>query len=413
MLKPKFAFAAMLLLAFTACSKKEDATTDDNNNSNTSSRYVILSGDMTQQPLTGSATVYTSIPSGDLNNVATGSLSLTTNGFRSYDDAWVFKRIAVGSTATADGIQRYSVAASGQLVEDKQISSGGSSNFFVYDNTTGYYTDANRGLLKIQTFNPTTMERTGEVDLSALADASFEYQIVGSSLIVGKEGKLYVDVLHGTAAGKGGFLKDPAPGYIEVAVIDIATNKYEKTIRYDGINFIGYPSNENQMWTLGDDGALYMCSHGFGATGAINGSGIIRIKKGETDFDRSWIIKADDYSKGSVMAAVAVKDGKLYTQLGSEALTFAGILTAEIYDYYVFDVNSISTPTKISGMPQTTFAFMDAQTITVIDGKVYFRVYNKTSGKNGYYVLGDNNTATEAFNITSGGQVWGFVKLSI
>lgn len=415
MFKPKLGVALLLaaITAFTACSKKNDTATTEEA-STTSSRYVILSGDMTQSPYAGNATVYTSIPSGDLNNITTNSLSLTTNGFRYYG-AWVFKRIAVGSTAGTDGIQRYSVnATTGQLVEDGQISSGGASNFYVVDATTGYYSDANRGLMKIQTFNPTTMERTGEIDLTELTNSAFEYQIVGSSLIVAKEGKLFVDILHGTATNKGSFTKDVAPGYVQVAVIDITTGKYEKTIQYDGINYIGYPSNENQMWAKGDDGALYLCSHGFGATGATNGSAIVRIKKGETDFDKTWIIKADDYMQGTSMATVAVKDGKLYTQIGTEALTYTGMLKSAIYNYYSFDVDNIAAgPTKVTGMTTTTFPFMDAQNIITIDDKVYFRVYNSEASENGYYVLGSNNTATSAFKITSGGQVWGFVKLEI
>ena len=54
----------------------------------------------------------------------------------------------------------------------------------------------------------------------------------------------------------------------------------------------------------------------------------------------------------------------------------------------------------------------EAQAITAIDDKVYFRVVNN-SDQNGYYVLGDNNTATQAFNVASGGVVWGFCKLVV
>ena len=273
--------------------------------------------------------------------------------------------------------------------------------------------DSDRSLLKIQKFNPSTMARTGDVDLSDIRDTQYGYQDVGTSLITAKEGKLYVDIFSNTGEQKGNFFTNTPLGFVQLAVVDIATGKYEKTIRREGISYIGYPGNENQMWSLGDDGALYFCSHGFGATGAINGSAIVRIKKGSSDFDSDWIIKADDYTKGTSFGTVCVKDNKLYTLMSSQALAFTSLLTDVSYSYYSFDKENIAGgPTKISNIPLTTYPFQCAQAITAIDDKVYFRVVNN-SDQNGYYVLGDNNTATQAFNVASGGVVWGFCKLVV
>ena len=325
---------------------------------------------------------------------------------------WVFKRSSLASQSKDDLI-RYSIDASGNLVEDARISSGLNSNYYIYNDTLGFYVDADRSLLKIQKFNPSTMARTGDVDLSDIRDTQYGYQDVGTSLITAKEGKLYVDIFSNTGEQKGNFFTNTPLGFVQLAVVDIATGKYEKTIRREGISYIGYPGNENQMWSLGDDGALYFCSHGFGATGAINGSAIVRIKKGSSDFDSDWIIKADDYTKGTSFGTVCVKDNKLYTLMSSQALAFTSLLTDVSYSYYSFDKENIAGgPTKISNIPLTTYPFQCAQAITAIDDKVYFRVVNN-SEQNGYYVLGDNNTATQAFNVASGGVVWGFCKLVV
>jgi hypothetical protein len=89
-----------------------------------------------------------------------------------------------------------------------------------------------------------------------------------------------------------------------------------------------------------------------------------------------------------------------------------GTATDVIYDYYAFETDNPSkAPIKIEGMPQSTFVFQSGQGVVVMDDKVYFRVVDPSAGKNGYYILGENNTATESFNITNGGVVWGFVKL--
>jgi hypothetical protein len=257
------------------------------------------------------------------------------------------------------------------------------------------------------------MERSGDIDLSAIRDQQYGYQDIGTSLIVAKEGKLYVDIFSNKENEKGNFFINEPLGFVQLAVVDIASGKYEKTIRRENISYIGYPGNENQMWGLGDDGALYFCSHGFGATGAINGSAIVRIKKGDTDFDKEWIIKADDYTKGTSFGTVCVKDDKLYTSMSSQALAFTTLLTDVSYSYYAFNKENIAQgPTKISDIPLTTYPFQCAQSITAIDDKVYFRVVNNAD-KNGYYVLGDNNTATQVFNVASGGVVWGFCKLVV
>lgn len=392
----------------SACSDNDDTPAIEENSTN---YYVLLTGDMTASPYVGYATTYTEIPSGSIDNIKTGSLAIQTNGMKSASK-WVFKRSSLASQSKDDLI-RYSIDASGNLVEDARISSGLNSNYYIYNDTLGFYVDADRSLLKIQKFNPSTMARTGDVDLSDIRDTQYGYQDVGTSLITAKEGKLYVDIFSNTGEQKGNFFTNTPLGFVQLAVVDIATGKYEKTIRREGISYIGYPGNENQMWSLGDDGALYFCSHGFGATGAINGSAIVRIKKGSSDFDSDWIIKADDYTKGTSFGTVCVKDNKLYTLMSSQALAFTSLLTDVSYSYYSFDKENIAGgPTKISNIPLTTYPFQCAQAITAIDNKVYFRVVNN-SDQNGYYVLGDNNTATQAFNVASGGVVWGFCKLVV
>lgn len=398
----------LFALFLSACSDSNDDPIDEKKSS---SYYALLTGDMTTSPYVGYVTTYTEMPSGVIENIKSGSLAMQSNGMQSFGK-WIFKRSSLASQSK-DDLVRYSVNEAGNLVEDGRISSGLNSNFYIYNETLGFYVDTDRGLLKIQKFNPSTMERTGDIDVSAVRDLKYGYQDVGTCLIIAKEGKLYVDVFSNKDEKKGNFFTNSPLGFVELAVIDIASGKYEKTIRRNGISYIGYPGNENQMWNLGDDGALYLCSHGFGATGAINGSAIVRIKKGDSDFDHEWIIKADDYTKGTSFAAVCVKDNKLYTVMSDKALSYGTLLTDVSYNYYSFDKENISRgPSKLSDIPLTTYPFQCAQAITVIDGKVYFRVINNAD-KNGYYVLDNNNSVKQAFNVASGGILWGFCKLVV
>ncbi|MEK6508996.1 hypothetical protein [Myroides sp. C4067] len=405
------ALAMAGLFAFASCSSDDNSSSEPTKPvEQTKTSYALLTATLGVQPFVGYLSNYDKMPEGDLDNIHKGSLQIKGNGMKAYGE-WVFQRLQLGRVSSPDdGILRYSINADGSLSETGRIT-GMSSNFYVHDKTTGYYADIGRGLLKIQVFNPSTMQRTGEIDLSVVEDKKAEYQAVGSRFIASKDGKLYVDIITGTKDGQGSQMKDPAPGYIKLAVIDIATGKYEKTIQDNRISYVGYGGNANQMWTMGDDGAIYMCSHGFGVNGATNGSAIVRIKKGATEIDKDWIIKIDDYVKNTTVGSVGVKDGKLYTAWSDKAFSYTDILPNPNFTYYAFDKENIAAgPKAVTGIPQSTYAFQDAQAITTIDGKVYFRVVNNKD-YNGYYVLGSDNVAKPAFNIGKGGQVWGLVKL--
>jgi hypothetical protein len=283
----------------------------------------------------------------------------------------------------------------------------------VVDETHGYYLDANRSTVKIQTFNPTTMVRTGEVDLTSLAKEEVdgipvEYQVIGQHTLAAKEGKLYAGITYGTITG-GGY-GDDVVDYIEFAVIDMATNELEKTIKYEGLKSIGWGSSGNKMWTLGDDGALYFCSTGL-RTGMATSS-VIRIKAGETEFDQDWIVKAVDYNGPSSIATLLVRNGKLYTELSSVELKddFSNLQDI-IFDYYAIDINTREA-TKLTGMPQHHYAWANEQAITEVNGELFFWVRNLEQNIDGYYKLdGSGTNATQAFNVAHDGFMWGFVKL--
>lgn len=399
------------LFAFASCSSDDNSGSEPTKPEETNkTSYAVLTATLGVQPFVGYLTNYAKMPEGNLDNIQKGSLQVKGNGIKAYGE-WVFQRLQLGRTSSPDdGILRYTINPDGSLVESGRIT-GMSSNFYVHDKTTGYYADAGRSLLKLQIFNPSTMQRTGEIDLSAVEDKKAEYQAVGTNFIAAKEGKLYVDIITGTQKGKGNGMTDPARGYVQIAVIDIATAKYEKTIKDTRISFVGYPGNANQMWSTGEDGALYICSHGFGVDGSTNGSAIVRIKKGTTDFDNKWIVNVNDYMKDATVGSVTEKGGKLYTAWGDKAFVYGDILGTANFTYYAFDKENIAAgPKAVEGIPASTYAFQDAQAISTIDGKVYFRVVNNKD-YNGYYVLGSDNVAKPAFNIGKGGNVWGLVKL--
>lgn len=395
MTKQAIFFIAIAFLLFS-CSKKSGTSTDAGNN------YILLTNEA-DLGTPGYMGARAAMPQGNLSNIGATSLQVASAfGFTQYKK-WIFTRTSVSGQT---GIQRFTVGADGKITDAGFIADG--QMFHIVNDTEGYYLDEKRGTMLLQRFNPTTMQRTGQIDLSSLSMDGVEYQVVGKHTIASKEGKLFVGVTYGTTQAQG--YGDDVVDYIRMAVIDIATNTLEKTIKYDGLKGLGWGSSANKFWTLGDDGALYFYYSGFDE--GITNSSIIRIKKGETDFDKSWILKADQLQMHSTIAISLVKNGTIYIQLPSEELKpdFSN-LANPMWDYYAVNISTLQK-TKITGMPHTRYVHSNEQGIVQIDGKIYLWMGNANTNENGYYLLNEsNNTASPAFNVTDGGLVSGFIKL--
>jgi hypothetical protein len=361
----RFLFLSVALGFLAGCSSDdpiEDPKPDDND------KFVLMTS--TARFDAGYLTTFNGLPSGKIESLNSNSLSVVSAfGFRTYKN-WFFNR----SNAAGDpGLQKYSITASGGLKDEGFIA--GATQYHIINETTGYYLDLTRGTLKLQKFNPTTMLRTGEIDLSVVRKEGVEYQSVGQHCMASKDGKLYLSITYGTNAAAG--WGDDVFNTVYFAVVDIATDKYEKTIQYDGLRSIGWGSSGNKMWTLGDDGALYLYSTGLGNTQFAN-SAIIRIKKAETDFDKSWIFSTKELKPGNSIVTGLVKGGKLYFEMASTPLKpDYSNLTASIFEYYTYDLNSKQVA-KIEGMPLHDYAYANEQAITEIDGKIYLWVRNTT-----------------------------------
>ncbi len=401
----KFLFYFFTASFFIGCSSGNDEETPTPGEKE---KFVLMTS--TARFDSGFLTTIDGVPSGSISSTQSKSLQIANAfGFRTFGK-WFFNR----SNAAGDaGLQKYTINADGSLKDEGFIA--GSSQYLVVNETTGYYIDATRSLVKLQKFNPTTMLRTGEVDLSVVQKTGVEYQAVGQHTIAAKEGKLYVGITYGTKAGGG--WGDDVFNAIEFAVVDIATDKYEKTIKYDGLKSIGWGSSGNKMWSVGDDGALYLYSTGLGGDQFANPS-IIRIKKGETDFDKTWIFSTKTLKAGNSIVTALVKGGKLYFEMPTVPLkTDYSNLTHSIFEYYTYDMTSKQV-TKIEGMPLHDYAYANEQAITEIDGKVYLWVRNNTVNgttvtvnTDGYYLV-NGNTASSAFTVAHDGTIQGFAKVS-
>jgi hypothetical protein len=401
----------------TASCSNKDSVVPEPTPSTETTKYVLISMSENTLNKPGFATAFDALPSGNIINNGSNSLQgFGFGGWRPYGN-WLLKMFNTESNAY--GIQQLTVDASGKITNGKFIAgdntTNGTGTFVILDENKGFYWDA-AAPLKIQTFNPGTMGRTGDIDLSAIInergqnESAIKYRSIGQKFLAVKQGKLYANVTYAKTDGtQKGFFDDFFPD-VYIAVIDIASSKYEKTIKIEDTGSIAY-INDNTMYDFDSNGDLYIVTQGRSATGGK--SKIVRIKSGETDIDKSWSLNMDDITPGGKFVSVFAKDGKIITVIPNTALTggpTGNINFEDVWEFYNIDI-ATRQRTKITGIPPVTnpgAAFCALE----IDGRILLRATTKKGDINGYYEL-KGTQASALFNVTAGGSVSGLHKITI
>lgn len=398
---------------FASCSSDDNSGTTPETPSN--EKYVLIT--MSENNLTkpGFATVFDEMPSGDIvNNGSNSTQGLGFGGWRPHDN-WLFKMFSLDANAL--GVERLKITSDNKIASDRFIAAdnntNGSGNFVIENENSGFYWDGNDPL-KIQTFNPSSMVRTGDIDLSDVVnergtdEPEILYRSIGQKFLAVKNGKLFANITYATTNGpQKGFWDDFYPD-VYLAVIDIATRTHDKTIKIENTGSIAY-INDNHMYDFDTNGDLYIVTQGRSAIGGQ--SKISRIKANETDIDENWSLNMDDIMTGGKFVSVFAKDGKLITLIPNTELTGGpngNINFENVWDFYSIDIAS-QERTKINNVPTVTNPGA-AYCAIEIDDKILLRVNTKEGDQNGYYEL-NGTEATPLFNVTSGGSVSGLHKV--
>ncbi|WP_185213405.1 hypothetical protein [Sphingobacterium mizutaii] len=374
---------------------------------------ITMSENNLQKP--GFATAFDALPSGNVVN--NGSNSFQGMGFGGWRPHGNQLLKMFNSKTNELGIDQLLVDGNGKISAGKFIAadnnSNGSGNFVIHDENKGYYWDG-ASPLKIQTFNPTNMTRTGELDFASVVNERGQnvpeilFRSIGQKFLAIKAGKLYANISYAKTNGpQKGFFDDYFPD-VYIAVIDIATGKYEKTIKIEDTGSIAY-INDNNMYDFDSNGDLYIVTQGRSAVGGK--SKIVRIKANETDIDKTWSLNMDEIQQGGKFVSVFAKEGKIITVIPNTKLTggpSGNINFENVWEFYQIDIAS-KQRTKISGIPAVTnpgaaFCAID------LDGKTLLRVNTKDGSQNGYYEL-TGTSAKALFNVTAGGSVSGLYKI--
>jgi len=180
-----------------------------------------------------------------------------------------------GAPAT---ITKYTFDAAGKAVVSGKLVVPGANTFSSVEfvSKTEAYASVGGGLARIVKFNPTALQITGEINLSAFTKpgaASVYY--LGMKA---RDGKLFLGIQYFNASF------DPLADSAYVGVIDLAAGKTEKLLADGRTSNIFLAGSSVSGFALDAAGDLYIQGQGSGKAP----SGILRIKKGATGFDADY-----------------------------------------------------------------------------------------------------------------------------
>ena len=284
----------------------------------------------------------------------------------------------MGSTKSV--LTHYVTDKKGNLSERGTLAlpaNSGASNIVLASEDKAYISMQNLGL--VMEFNPTTMQKVRDIDLNALAQP--EVRVAPGAMVV-RDGLLFVGLNQFDSQWM------PRLKQAEVAIIDTKSGKLLKKIvdTKHQLSFATRPIDAHSIFVNPKDGAIYLnCVGSFGFKPGFDG-GILRIKKGETEFDADYALniaqaKVENFNHTlNYLATVRLgSDGKLYAMVASYELdASANPYLAKVMVPVCIDLEK-RTVTYIPGVkPSNGLA-----AVAEANGKIYFGVSN--ADDNGFY----------------------------
>lgn len=296
-------------------------------------------------------------------------------GVRVYaNDVFVFPEF--GPDGTQD-LVKYTYSSASTLQRTGTLAlppMSGAYGFTRYNNEKAYIPMYNLGVIWI--FNPSTMIKTGEIDLTSYAFGDNSPEPSYSFI---RDGLLYVPLDQvGTD-----WMPYPANKKAEVAIVDIATDEVVKVISEStsGLTFPTRPAFKDMIFTDEQNDLYIACAGGFGMDPRFPETGFICIRSGETEFDEtaSWdisqtTIQGTNYKPASLSNCKYIGNGKLCAYVVISELMTDNAYTARYSMPVLIDMKA-KTVKKIDGIPISDgFAIF----IDNYKDKVVFSAYGET-----------------------------------
>lgn len=230
-------------------------------------------------------------------------------------------------------------------------------------------------------FNPQTMTEISRIDVSNLRNEGLA-AYPGALYI--RDGILYIALMQYNSQWM------PNENALEMALFSVSDDKFIKKIRNTSLGLCG-PTRpvDNQSIFEDENGDIYVnCTGSFGYIPGLN-AGVVRIKKGQTDFDETYSIKFAETKVGGLscdkldilMMCRYVGNGKMYA-----------------YGYaYALDPDNPNSYLARIGVPVLIDLYK--KTATVIDGLPLSNGHGVAMGRHGNkMVYGSANDEYNGFS---------------
>lgn len=170
---------------------------------------------------------------------------------------------------------------------------------------------SNYHLGTISVINPTTRTILKTIDLNKYAQPNVK---VRPAMLIIRDGLLFVGLNQIDEQWK------PLKAQADMAIIDTQTDEVSKIIsdKTHGMSFCTRPIDENSLF-IDEAGDLYVnCLGAFESLGGKIQAGLLRIKKGQTEFDPDYALELDKVMpEGTEGHKVEVLQGIIYTGDGT------------------------------------------------------------------------------------------------
>ncbi|MEM9325677.1 MAG: hypothetical protein AAGA85_08480 [Bacteroidota bacterium] len=313
------------------------------------------------------------------------------------------------------GYQRVTVGDSQLPVDGTIIETFGGGSSVVFESSNrGYYVDFNT--TNIQIFDPSTFERIGEIDMSEsfqIPENSANYY---NDLFV-RDDKLYACLYTGLVFPP--FVYQSNVGAI-VAVVDLTTERYERSITFPGTKYPGQPFLRFKSNAIDESGDLYLVTQGglgLEQPGvAPTPAKILRIPAGSDEFDPDYEFIPQLQIAGAPTDVVInagflyAADGIAYTNvLVEQPSTSTDLVNLPLMRWARIDLVQ-QTAELIVGMPRN--AGLTAGMAYLYQGKVLLTVYNAEEQINAIYETSpDRADADLRLQVTAGGIIYGLYEV--
>lgn len=362
-----YAIAGLLVLA-ASCSSKDSATPSANGSGIT---YAISNVGGAFPTQTTYVQGLKNLDMTTLNN----SNAAEATGFSSqwsYNGAVYLTAFGAPATMT-----KYTFDTSGKAIASGQLIVQGANTFSSVEfvSATEAYASVGGGLAKVIKFNPTTFQKTGEIDLSGITrpNAASIYYLGMKA----RDNKLFLGVQYFNANF------DPLADSAFVAVIDLPTTKVDKLIADARTSNIFLAGSSVSGFAQDSNGDLYIQGNGSGSAP----SGILRIKKGETTFDPTYFFNLKSATGKDCSALYLFNNGIAFTTRMEDA-SDPYESNGPNFRYYKIDLSgkkslgelSASLP-NIYGSSTSIMRQFDAQNITfVVSSSKENSIYSYNTG---------------------------------